>query len=142
MTRKNETIRTEYKDKQEVIYFKSYCVLMTVLEEVFSGLKDIHAHPLFHHRPNARKNTSLMKLIRMQQPENFQSVIIYHDPNKKYENEIEIPSTKSKTRKFKCISIMNREHKRGIGETDVEHNIHTFEHTANRGQDLLTRLFS
>jgi len=47
MTRNNEVTRTKVPALIRVLYFQQYLEIMTLLEEQFSGLKDIHVHKLF-----------------------------------------------------------------------------------------------
>lgn len=60
----------------------------------------------------------------------------------KYNEKISIPPTKSKAKQFRLMDNMSENQMCGVQQDAIEHHIHTFEHTSNRMDDMLSSLFS
>ena len=60
----------------------------------------------------------------------------------KYNEKIAIPPVKTKAKQFRLLDNMSENQMCGRGQGEIEHHIHTFDHSANRVDDILSGLFS
>jgi len=134
MTRNNEVTRTKIAEITRVLYFQQYLEIMTLLEEQFSGLKDIHEHKLFlsaarhHYVPSV--DYSLDAIEKR----------IHPDLMEQYARPLDVPYKRSKGKKL--ITLKGMEEVERSRPSAKEEHVALFDCHSDKAAVLINRLFS